>query len=70
MRAIAVGLFLLFSVGCSSDQAADQPQDTQSQRSRDSAIAESNLPGVQGALEAADSAAARRARIDSAARMP
>jgi hypothetical protein len=73
MRAIAVGLFLLLSVGCSAERAADQPQDAQSQRARDSAIAESNLPGaqgVQGALEAADSAAARQARIDSAGRTP
>lgn len=73
MRTIVAGLFVVLSVGCSSEQAADQPQDAQSQRTRDSTIAESKLPGAAGvraALRVADSAAARQARVDSAGQMP
>ena len=65
--------FLVLVVGCSSEQAANQPQDVQAQRTRDSTIAESNLPGaagVRGALKAADEAAARKAQIDSIGQSP
>lgn len=73
MRTIVVGLFVVLSVGCTSEQATNQPQDAQSQRTRDSTIAESRLPGaagVRGALKAADAAAARKAQIDSAGQTP
>ena len=73
VRTIVVGLFWVLSVGCSSEQAANQPQDAQSQRTRDSTIAESTLPGatgVRGALNAADAAAVRKAQIDSAGQTP
>ncbi|MFV2067307.1 MAG: hypothetical protein ACC645_10035, partial [Pirellulales bacterium] len=73
VRIVVVGLFLVLSAGCSSEQVANQPRDAQSQRSRDSAIAESNLPGaagVRGALDAADAADARKALIDSAGQTP
>ena len=48
-----------------------QPPDTLTRRQRDSAIGTSRLPGaggVQRALQASDSAAARRARLDSLSR--
>jgi transposase len=73
VRTVVVGLFLVLSAGCSSEQAANRPQDAQSQRTRDSTIAESNLPGaagVRGALNAADAADARKAQIDSAGQTP
>lgn len=73
MRIILLVFLLAWVGGCSSGEQADQPLDAQSQRARDSTIAESALPGaagVRGALGAADSAAARRARIDSLAETP
>ncbi len=64
---VAIAVLVLATVGCpdGEETATQQPVD---QRARDSAIAESNLPGAQGvrgALDAADSAAARQARLDS-----
>ena len=73
MRTIMVGLFLVLSVGCSSEQATNQPLDAQAQRTRDSTIAESRLPGAAGvrsALKASDAAAARKAQIDSVGQTP
>jgi hypothetical protein len=70
MRIAIVGLLTL-AVGCSSGGNTEQQDSATDQRTRDSAVAASNLPGahgVQGALSAADSAAARRAREDSLAR--
>ncbi|MGI9038496.1 MAG: hypothetical protein ACR2GQ_06505 [Gemmatimonadota bacterium] len=75
MRSIPAVLALVLgalSVGCSSGSEADPPATTEmeTERARDSAIAESALPGargVRGAMGAADSAAARNARIDSMA---
>jgi hypothetical protein len=66
MRALLV--LLLLAAGCtpSEDQ---KPASTQ--RERDSVLGASKLPGaggVRGALRAADSAAARNARFDSAGR--
>ncbi len=71
MRAFVIGVLLVTLAGCGSNGGAEQPREPQTQRQRDSAIAESGLPGaggVRGALDAADSAAARRARADSIAR--
>lgn len=73
MRTIVAGLFLTLSLGCSSEQPSDRPEDAQSRRTRDSTIAESNLPGARGvrrALQAADAAAARQAQIDSVGQTP
>lgn len=64
MRLALSGLVLMIMVGCGS-------QDTPPQRTegaRDTAIAESAVPGAAGvrsALSVADSANARRAREDS-----
>lgn len=73
MRLLMVALFLTLFLACSVDQPADQPQSVESQRARDSTIAESKLPGAQGvkgALRISDSVAARNARIDSMANDP
>ncbi|HEV8178407.1 MAG TPA: hypothetical protein VGP44_12080 [Gemmatimonadales bacterium] len=63
MRSI---LFLLLLAGaCSSDSPQGRPG---TQRERDSVLGASKLPGaagVRGAIRAADSAAARNARLDS-----
>ena len=67
------GLLLSMTLGCGSQDTAERPQDPQAERARDSVLAESNLPGAAGvkkALDVADSAAARRARLDSALREP
>ncbi|NNK47884.1 MAG: hypothetical protein HKP01_03325 [Gemmatimonadetes bacterium] len=66
MRFATVGLALVFMLmaGCSP---GDSPE-PQTDAARDSAIAESAIPGAAGvrsALSTADSAAARRAREDS-----
>ena len=55
---------------CSGGGSSDTPGDTLTRRQRDSIIGESPLPGaqgVQGALRASDSAAARARRLDSIA---
>jgi hypothetical protein len=66
---LALGVLLLSGLGCGSGERTPS-DDPDAQRARDSAIGESKLPGaagVRGALRAADSAAARRAREDSVA---
>lgn len=60
-------VLLLAALGCSSPERAPA-DDPDTLRARDSAIGASELPGaagVRGAIQAADSAAARRAREDS-----
>jgi hypothetical protein len=71
------GLFavsLLLSLGCSGDaDDAGLSRDTLSQRSRDSLIGASGLPGatgIRGAIKVADSAAERRRREDSVSGSP
>jgi hypothetical protein len=67
---------LLFLASCaekSEEERQAEALDTMTTRQIDSAIGESRLPGaggVRGAVRAADSAAARRAREDSIARQP
>ena len=64
MRAILI-LMVTAAAGCNAGAKEAQPA---TQRERDSVIGASKLPGaagVRGALRAADSAAARSARIDS-----
>ncbi|NNG16544.1 MAG: hypothetical protein HKM89_08690 [Gemmatimonadales bacterium] len=66
---LALGVVLLFALGCASGER-NAAVDPDSQRVRDSAIGASKLPGaagVRGAIRAADSASARRAREDSVA---
>ena len=68
MREIAAVLVMVFVIGCGSDA----PDSTRSEASRDSAIAESALPGAKGvkrALTVSDSAKARRVLEDSIMRM-
>lgn len=57
--------------GCADEPDMAVSRDTLTRRQRDSLIGKSSLPGAQGvtgALGAADSAAARAARLDSAGR--
>jgi len=64
MRFTIVGFVLIFIMGCDSE-ASEQ---VRTEGARDSAIAESAVPGAAGvrsALTASDSAAARRALEDS-----
>jgi hypothetical protein len=71
MRRFVVTSLLLFPTACASDEDAASRSTTQ--RERDSVLGTSRLPGargVRGALGAADSAAARDARIDSIASQP
>jgi hypothetical protein len=71
MRNIGATITLILLAGCGAEIPADQPEQPVSQRTRDSAIAGSGLPGTEGvgrAMTVADSAAARRALEDSLAR--
>jgi hypothetical protein len=71
MRLLAPVFLLLALGGCSAERASDEPEQPVSQRTRDSAVAQSGLPGAAGvgqAMTVADSAAARRALEDSLAR--
>jgi hypothetical protein len=64
MRFAIVGFALLFIVGCGSET----PEQVRTEGARDSAIAESAVPGAAGvrsALSVSDSADARRALEDS-----
>lgn len=64
MRFAMAGLVLILAVGCSGEE----PGESRSEAARDSAIAESAVPGAAGvrsALSVSDSAAARRALEDS-----
>ena len=67
MRLLIPALLVLLVTSCGAPDSAGESEQP-SQRSRDSAVANSNLPGasgVSGAMAVADSAAARRAREDS-----
>ena len=58
----------LITVACTRKPANTTVQDTLTRRQKDSAIGASAIPGAQGvrkAMNAADSAAARTAAIDS-----
>ena len=69
MRALSC-LCLLLVLACGKKESRTPARDSLTQRQRDSAIGASSLPGaqgVQGAMHAADSAAARNARVDSIA---
>jgi hypothetical protein len=67
MRPCLVTASLLLAAACSG--SAEQGA-VRGERERDSVLGQSRLPGaqgVQGALDASDSAAARSARMDSIA---
>lgn len=74
MRPIVIATTIMLLGACSSKpDAPPPPRDAAAQRAVDSTIGASNLPGaqgVQGALRASDSAAVRRARLDSIANAP
>ena len=64
---LVLPLVLGLIIGCSKSDAPPPPAKTKAQR--DSAVANSGLPGAEGvakAMRAADSAKARQASIDSA----
>jgi hypothetical protein len=64
---------LCLAAACSAPREDAPPRTPEQQRQVDSTIGASGLPGaqgVQGALRASDSAAVRRARLDSLAREP
>lgn len=74
MRPLALFAMLIVASACGPKQEAPAPPRTpEQQRAVDSTIGASALPGargVQGALRASDSAAARRAQLDSIAKAP
>ena len=64
---------LLISACSKGDAPPPPPRDAAAQRAIDSTIGASKLPGAQGvrgALKVADSAAARRAELDSLSKTP
>lgn len=73
MRAACCFFALLIIAACARDDAHTGASDSPTRRQVDSAIGTSGLPGAGGvtnALEAADSAAARKAQLDSMNREP
>jgi hypothetical protein len=68
LRRSAYVVAALMVVACTRKPATTTVQDTLTRRQKDSAIGASAIPGAQGvrkAMNAADSAAARNAVIDS-----
>lgn len=62
---------LLLCTACAGNETGGNRRDTMTQRQRDSVLGQSGIPGAGGvtkAMIAADSAKARQARLDSAAR--
>jgi hypothetical protein len=71
MRFVMLFLGAVVLASCGGSEPPRQSADTLTRRQRDSAIGASGLPGARGvqrALQAADTAAARRARLDSLGR--
>lgn len=70
---VACSLVVAAACGGSSDGAPANTRSKEQQRAVDSTIGASRLPGaggVQGALRASDSAAARARQIDSLSKQP
>jgi hypothetical protein len=66
-------VFIIGSCSNGSDTAPPPPRDAAAQRAVDSTVGASKLPGaqgVQGALKAQDSAAARQRQLDSLSKAP
>lgn len=73
LRWIVAALAVAAACGSNEEAADTTPRTPAEQRAIDSTIGASKLPGaagVQGALRASDSAAARAARLDSIANAP
>jgi hypothetical protein len=71
LRILAAALVSCVCIACAKDDTAANRRDTMTQRQRDSVLAQSAIPGAQGvgkAMNAADSAKARQAQLDSALR--
>ncbi len=67
MRGTALVVALLLAA-CGGQDSGESPRDTLTQRQRDSVLGASRLPGARGiqkALEAVDTAAARNRLLDS-----
>lgn len=65
--------FLLLAVACGGSGSDTPPDTAKTQRQRDSAVANSGLPGAQGvgrAMQLQDSQASRNAQLDSLANQP
>ena len=72
MQKLMILAGILALAACGSDETPDSRAEL-TKRQADSAIGASGLPGARGitrAMNAADSAAARNARMDSVAREP
>lgn len=72
-RRVAACLTILLSLGCGPSAEDQEEAPPQTQRSRDSTIGASVLPGasgVRGALRVSDSATSRKRLIDSMAATP
>jgi hypothetical protein len=70
----ALAFLIVIIAACNNgEDTPPPPRDAAAQRAADSTIGASKLPGaqgVQGALKAADSAAARQRQLDSLAKAP
>lgn len=73
-RIVVIGSLLLAAAcGGKSEEPAPAARTKEQQRAIDSTVGASNLPGargVQGAMKAADSAAARNRELDSLSKLP
>ena len=73
MRALVVIAAVVVAAACSKAEPPPPPRDAAQQRKVDSTIGASRLPGaggVRNALAASDSAAKRKALLDSLAQNP
>jgi hypothetical protein len=69
MRRSGLVLLAIVLSACAAPETAGNNRDTMTQRQKDSVLAQSQLPGARGvgmAMNAADSAKARQAKLDSA----
>ncbi|HEY0995311.1 MAG TPA: hypothetical protein VGD77_04930 [Gemmatimonadaceae bacterium] len=70
---VLMAALLLLAAGCGGKDTGAVADSTVSQRQRDSAVANSGLPGSQGvgrAMQLQDSQASRNAQLDSLASQP
>lgn len=72
-RALLFVPIIVLAAACAKEEAPRPPRTAEEQRAVDSTVGASALPGaggVRGALAAQDSAAARRAQLDSMPKNP